>query len=128
MKIELFSKEKINGWQYIFLYLTKNCGSLFRFRSLLFLRFFNHCTTLFLSLSELWIPRILLFHWIFHLLFWVKKILLIFFYSQLLLLEHRHNPDPANKLVYAVADGQYTFGPLSLYQYHNDEKYSKTYV
>jgi hypothetical protein len=44
------------------------------------------------------------------------------------LLEHRHNPDPTNKLVYAVADGQYTYGPLSLYQYHNDEKYSKTYV
>jgi hypothetical protein len=44
------------------------------------------------------------------------------------LLEHRHNPDPTTKLVYAVADGQYTYGPLSLYQYHNDEKYSKTYV
>ena len=42
--------------------------------------------------------------------------------------EHRHNPDPHSKLVYAVADGQYTYGPLSLYQYHNDEKYSKTYV
>jgi len=42
------------------------------------------------------------------------------------ILEHRYNPDPNNKLVYAVADGQYTFGPLSLYQYHNDEKYSKT--
>ncbi|CAF2714785.1 unnamed protein product [Rotaria sp. Silwood2] len=42
------------------------------------------------------------------------------------ILEHRHNSDPNNKLVYAVADGQYTYGPLSLYQYHNDEKYSKT--
>ena len=42
--------------------------------------------------------------------------------------EHRHNPDPSNKLVYAVADGQYTYGPLSLYQYHNDEKYSRMYV
>jgi len=43
-------------------------------------------------------------------------------------LEHRHNADPNNKLVYAVADGQYTYGPLSLFQFHNDEKYSKTYV
>ncbi|CAF1036888.1 unnamed protein product [Rotaria sordida] len=42
------------------------------------------------------------------------------------ILEHRHNSDPNNKLVYAVADGQYTYGPLSLYQYYNDEKYSKT--
>ncbi|UJR26379.1 hypothetical protein I4U23_007711 [Adineta vaga] len=42
------------------------------------------------------------------------------------ILEHRHNSDPNNKLVYAVADGQYTYGPLSLYQYHNDEHYSKT--
>ncbi|CAF3045256.1 unnamed protein product [Rotaria sp. Silwood2] len=42
------------------------------------------------------------------------------------ILEHRNNPDPNNKLVYAVADGQYTYGPLSLFQYHNDEKYSKT--
>ncbi|CAF1116789.1 unnamed protein product [Adineta steineri] len=42
------------------------------------------------------------------------------------ILENRHNPDPNDKLVYAVADGQYTYGPLSLYQYHNDENYSKT--
>ncbi|CAF0760534.1 unnamed protein product [Adineta ricciae] len=42
------------------------------------------------------------------------------------ILEHRHNSDPNSKLVYAVADGQYTYGPLSLYQYHNDEHYSKT--
>ena len=41
-------------------------------------------------------------------------------------LETRHNPDPDNKLVYAVADGQYTYGPLSYYQYQNDEKYAKT--
>lgn len=41
-------------------------------------------------------------------------------------LETRHNSDPDNKLVYAVADGQYTYGPLSLFQFHNDEKYSKT--
>ncbi|CAF3215070.1 unnamed protein product [Rotaria socialis] len=42
------------------------------------------------------------------------------------ILEHRHYSDPNTKLVYAVADGQYTYGPLSLYQYHNDETYSKT--
>jgi len=42
--------------------------------------------------------------------------------------EHRNNPDSNNKLVYAVADGQYTYGPLSLFQYHNDEKYSKLFV
>jgi len=42
------------------------------------------------------------------------------------ILEHRHNPDPNNKLVYAVADGQYTYGPLSLFQYYNDENYAKT--
>lgn len=42
------------------------------------------------------------------------------------ILETRHNSDPDNKLVYAVADGQYTYGPLSLFQFHNDEKYSKT--
>ncbi|CAF1374270.1 unnamed protein product [Rotaria sordida] len=42
------------------------------------------------------------------------------------ILEYRNNPDPNNKLVYAIADGQYTYGPLSLFQYHNDEKYSKT--
>ena len=41
-------------------------------------------------------------------------------------LENRHNPDPDNKLVYAVADGQFTYGPLSYYQYQNDEKYAKT--
>jgi hypothetical protein len=50
----------------------------------------------------------------------------LFIFFQLFLSEHRHNPDPNNKLVYAVADGQYTYGPLSLYQYHNDEHYSKT--
>ncbi len=96
----------------------------------LLLRFFNHCVILFLSLSELWIPPISLFHLIFHLLFWVKQPVssFIFFNPYLFLLEHRHNLDPNNKLVYAVADGQYTFGPLSLYQYHNDERFSKTFV
>ncbi len=39
--------------------------------------------------------------------------------------EHRNNSDSNKKLVYAVADGQYTYGPLSLFQYRNDEKYSK---
>jgi len=33
--------------------------------------------------------------------------------------------NPNEKRVYAVADGQYTYGPLSLFQFHNDEKYSK---
>ncbi|UJR22680.1 hypothetical protein I4U23_025717 [Adineta vaga] len=41
------------------------------------------------------------------------------------ILENRYNPDSNYKRVYAVADGQYTYGPLSLFQYHNDEKYSK---
>jgi len=42
------------------------------------------------------------------------------------ILEHRYYSDPTSKLVYAVADGQYTYGPLSLYQFNNDEKYAKT--
>ncbi|CAF4032348.1 unnamed protein product, partial [Rotaria magnacalcarata] len=42
------------------------------------------------------------------------------------ILEHQNNSDPTYKRVYAVADGQYTYGPLSLFQYLNDEKYAKT--
>jgi len=51
-----------------------------------------------------------------------------FFWKLFFSVEHRNNPDPNKKIVYAVADGQYTYGPLSLFQYHNDEKYSKMYL
>jgi len=57
------------------------------------------------------------------------KIIFIFILFEIFSpIEHRNNPDSNNKLVYAVADGQYTYGPLSLFQYHNDEKYSKLFV
>lgn len=58
-----------------------------------------------------------------------EKILSTWAFSLLKLMfvvENRHNPDVNNKLVYAVADGQYTYGPLSLFQYHNDKKYAET--
>ena len=109
----------------------KNCGSLFHVQSLFevdFSGFFFHSLR-FRALSERWILPISLFLSIFHLLFWVKSNQRKFISFMISLsVEHRHNVDPWNKLVYAVADGQYTYGPLSLYQYHNDEKYSKTYV
>ncbi len=62
-------------------------------------------------------------------LFWVKYSLnkILFLKNLFFSIEHRDNPDPNKKRVYAVADGQYTYGPLSLFQYHNDEKYSKMY-
>lgn len=81
------------------------------------------------SLPKPWIQRISSSRLIFPSLFWVNRYhCLVLPHNRLTPLEHRHNPDPDSKLVYAVADGQYTYGPLSLYQYQNDEAYSKTYV
>jgi len=39
------------------------------------------------------------------------------------ILVHQHNPDPTTKQVYAVADGQYNVGPLSLFEYNKHEEY-----
>jgi len=53
-----------------------------------------------------------------------KKIIIPFDFP-FAILENRYNPDPTTKEIYALADGQYNFGPLSLFEYNKHEEYKK---
>ncbi len=100
----------------ILLIRKKNCGF---FVSLLFLSMLNHC---FIFITNIIIPFDFPFAILGNIFF-----RFITFLKHFSPIEHRHNSDPNKKIVYAVADGQYTYGPLSLFQYHNDEKYANMY-